>query len=443
MPDARAQHAVTGKRLRGCPDCGQFQIVPALAPGSVARCFRCGAVLRRVPRNSLQHGLILYVTALVLLAIACNTALIDVDTFGMRRSANLFSGPLGFGHHDYWGLAIVVGFMILAAPLLRVVLMTYVLLALCLPRPPAHLRIAFRDAERLRPWAMVDVFLLGLFVAYTELPGMIHVEIGIGLYALIALMLVLVVADVCVDNQAVWEAMEERGLTKVGDVHSMTTAGALACQCCGFVSARGPEARPHCPRCGVEIEEGKPDSIARTWALVLTAAMMYIPANLLPVLAFDQLGSGSPHTIIGGARELINAGMWPLAALVFLASIGVPCLKLVGLVVLLVAAQTGSLWQLRQRAALYRLVRAIGRWSMIDIFMESVLIGLVQFGSVVTISPGAGAVAFAGVVILTMLAAESFDPILMWSEAQRKRSIGALGSSVTPRAASESTSKPA
>jgi paraquat-inducible protein A len=98
---------------------------------------------------------------------------------------------------------------------------------------------------------------------------------------------------------------------------------------------------------------------------------------------------------------------------------------------------------LRQRAALYRLVRAIGRWSMIDIFMESVLIGLVQFGSVVTISPGAGAVAFAGVVILTMLAAESFDPILMWSEAQRKRPISALGSSVTPRAASESTSKPA
>ena len=436
--------AVTGQRLRSCPDCGQFQLLPALAPGSVARCFRCGAVLRRVARNSLQHGLTLYVTALVLLVIACNTALIEVDTFGMRRSANLLSGPLGFGDHNYWALAIVVGFMILAAPVLRVVLMTYVLLALCLKQPPAHLRVAFRDAERLRPWAMVDVFLLGLFVAYTELPSMIHVEIGVGLYAMIALMLVLVVADVCTDTQAVWEAMEQRGLTQVGQVHPMTAVGALACQCCGLVSARGRERRPHCLRCGVEIEEGKPDSIARTWALVLTAAMMYVPANVLPVLAFDQLGSGSPHTIIGGARELINAGMWPLAALVFLASIGVPCLKLAGLVLLLVAAQRGTLWQLRQRTALYRLVRAIGRWSMIDIFMESVLIGLVQFGSVVTISPGAGAVAFAGVVVLTMLAAESFDPVLMWSEAQRRRPGTALGPSVTARRASvESTSKPA
>src|SRR3954451_12799823 len=238
MQAARVSSAVTSKRLRGCPDCGQFQILPALTRGSVARCLRCGAVLRRVPRNSLQHGLILYLTALILLVIACNAALIEVNTFGMRRSANIFSGPLGFGHHDYWGVAIVVGFMILAAPMLRVLLMNYVLLALRLPHPPAHLRVAFRDAERLRPWAMVDVFLLGLFVAYAELPSMIHVEIGVGLYALIALMLVLVMADVSTDTQAVWEAMEQRGLTKVGDVHPMTTAGVLSCQSCGFVSVR-------------------------------------------------------------------------------------------------------------------------------------------------------------------------------------------------------------
>jgi len=150
---------------------------------------------------------------------------------------------------------------------------------------------------------------------------------------------------------------------------------------------------------------------------VVASTVLYVPANVLPVLAFVEFGSGEPHTIIGGARELLNAGMWPLALLVFLASIGVPCLKLVSLVLLLVTTQAGSSWQLRQRTILYRLVSAIGRWSMIDIFMASVLIALVQFGSVVTIDPGLGAVAFAGVVILTMFAAESFDPRLMWDAA--------------------------
>jgi len=419
MPEMAA--AAAGSRLRGCPDCGLFQLVPALVPGSVARCIRCRAVLRRFPRNSLQHGLILYVTALLLLCVAGRASLIEVDTFGMHRSATLLSGPLGFGHHDNWTLALVVGFMILVAPLLRLLLTTYVLIALHLPRQPRHLRVAFREAERLRPWAMVEVFLLGLFVAYTELPSMIHVEIGLGLYALIALMLVIVVADVCTDSQAVWEAIEPRGLTEAKNTGPVQVAGAIACDCCGFVSVPAVCSHPECPRCGVHIEERKPDSIARTWALVLTAAMMYVPANVLPVLAFDELGSGSPHTILGGARELINAGMWPLAALVFLASIGVPCLKLAGLVLLLLTVQTGAGWQLRQRTVLYRLVRAIGRWSMIDIFMESVLIGLVQFGSVVTISPGAGAVAFGAVVVLTMLAAECFDPRLMWTAAGHAR----------------------
>ncbi len=174
----------------------------------------------------------------------------------------------------------------------------------------------------------------------------------------------------------------------------------------------------HCPRCGSRLDERKPNSVSRTWALVAAAALLYVPANVLPVLAFIELGSGSPHTIIGGARELLNAGLWPLALLVFLASIGVPCLKVVGLVLLLVTTQIGSAWQLRQRTVLYRVVNTIGRWSMIDIFMESILIALVQFGAVVTIDPGLGAVAFAGVVILTMFAAESFDPRLMWDAAR-------------------------
>jgi paraquat-inducible protein A len=178
-----------------------------------------------------------------------------------------------------------------------------------------------------------------------------------------------------------------------------------------------PGAAPLCPRCGSRLHERKPNSIARTWALAIASAILYVPANVYPVLTVVQMGSGAPSTILGGVEELLAAGMYPLAALVFFASIMVPMLKLSGLVLMLTTTQAGWDGRLRDRTVLYRIVRAIGRWSMIDIFMESILVALVQFGSVVTIDPGVGAVAFAAVVILTMFAAETFDPRLMWDAA--------------------------
>ena len=138
-------------------------------------------------------------------------------------------------------------------------------------------------------------------------------------------------------------------------------------------------------------------AIARTWALVIAAAVLYVPANYYPVLTVVQLGAGSPSTIIGGVEELVSSGMYPLAALVFFASIAVPMMKLIGLSIMLITTQTGRAGWLRDRTRLYHAVRWIGRWSMIDIFMEALLGALVKFGNVVTIEPGIGAMAFCGV----------------------------------------------
>ena len=148
--------------------------------------------------------------------------------------------------------------------------------------------------------------------------------------------------------------------------------------------------------------------------------MLYIPANTYPVLTVVRLGAGQPSTILGGVRELVEAGMWPLAALVFFASVAVPVLKLVGLAILLITTHLGSGHSLNDRTVLYRIVDAVGRWSMIDIFMESILVALVQFGTLASVYPGPGAIAFAAVVILTMLASRSFDPRLMWDAARMR-----------------------
>jgi paraquat-inducible protein A len=177
----------------------------------------------------------------------------------------------------------------------------------------------------------------------------------------------------------------------------------------------------HCPRCGSALHARKPNSIARTWALLLAAAILYVPANLYPVMTVISLGQGTPDTILSGVEELAHAGMWPLALLVFFASITVPMLKLIGLTVMLISTQTRSHRRLRDRTVLYRIVEFVGRWSMIDVFMISILVGLVQLGNLATIEPGIGAVSFACVVILTMLAAESFDPRLMWDAVENRR----------------------
>jgi paraquat-inducible protein A len=172
-----------------------------------------------------------------------------------------------------------------------------------------------------------------------------------------------------------------------------------------------------CPRCGASLHDRKPDSIARSWALVIAALILYFPANFYPVMTVVSFGRGEPDTILGGVRHLIASGSWPLALLVFVASITVPVLKLLSLTVLLVTTQRRSRWRIRERTLLYRIIENVGRWSMIDIFMLSILVALVRLGSIASIEPGAGALSFAAVVVITMIAAMSFDPRLMWDGA--------------------------
>lgn len=190
-------------------------------------------------------------------------------------------------------------------------------------------------------------------------------------------------------------------------------AGLIICGECHRLHRRSA-AHLHCQRCGARLHARRPHSIARTWALLLAAAILYIPANLLPIMSVNFLGNGAPTTIMGGVIELIHAGMLPIASVVFIASILVPSFKLCGLVLLLYSVQRHQRLSPRQRILMYRFIEWIGRWSMLDIFVIAILVALVRFGNLASIEAGPGAAAFALVVVLTMLAATSFDPRLIW-----------------------------
>ncbi|WP_043307345.1 paraquat-inducible protein A [Pseudomonas sp. ML96] len=191
-------------------------------------------------------------------------------------------------------------------------------------------------------------------------------------------------------------------------------AGILLCGECHKLEYLREGEEQHCTRCGAHLHERRPNSIARTWALLITAAILYLPANMLPIMTVSMLGKGTPATIMEGVVELIHADMLPIALVVFVASILVPTFKLVGIALLLYSVQRRQPMSARQRILMYRFIEWIGRWSMLDIFVIAILVALVNFGNLASIEAGMGATAFCTVVILTMLAAVTFDPRLIW-----------------------------
>ena len=200
-------------------------------------------------------------------------------------------------------------------------------------------------------------------------------------------------------------------------VTTAAQAGLSPCRHCGTVWRDAAEG-DRCERCGTTLHARKPDSINRTWALLIAAAVMYLPANLLPVMITRSIFGTQSDTILSGIIFFWISGSYGIAAIIFVASFLVPLFKLAALFVLLVTARNRSEWRRGDRARLYHVIEIIGRWSMLDVFVVSLLTGLVQIHGFAEITAGLGIAAFASVVVLTMLASLSFDPKLSWDDAE-------------------------
>ena len=197
----------------------------------------------------------------------------------------------------------------------------------------------------------------------------------------------------------------------------------VSCHSCHLLSRAPSPKDAHaalCPRCGASLHQRKPNSIARTWALVLAALIFYIPANVLPITMTTSMGKVQADTIISGVIYFMVSGSWHIALVILIASICVPLLKILALSYLLISVQRKSDWRPHDRTRLYRITEAVGRWSMLDIFVITILVALVKLRSLATIEAGPAAVFFAAVVVITMLAAMSFDPRLIWDEREQR-----------------------
>jgi paraquat-inducible protein A len=391
--------------LIGCADCGRVQRVPPSERDVVPECACCGHQFAPPTRGNFAASLAYAIAALLLLLPPFLSPLMTITSFGISRHDWFPSGVEAMWDDGFGSLATLVFLFSIVFPFLYLVLIVWVLALLQLGATASVGRI-YRYGGWLRPWLMIEVYLVGCCVAYTRLEQVGTVTIGFGGWCLIGACLAWILLALKLDHRMIWDALP-------GPPPPPPGTPAMSCLTCELlVDARLENSR--CPRCGAHLWKRKPDSFRRTTALVLTGYLLYLPANLLPVLTIDRFGRQTPSTILGGVHELITNNLWPLAIVVFTASIVVPLMKLLGLTLMLVLTKLRSTRWLLFRTRLYRLIDMIGRWSNIDLFMISLLVALVQFGNLTTVRPQPGAIAFAAVVVITMIASRCFDTRLMW-----------------------------
>ncbi len=395
-----------------CHHCGTLHGVRRLPFGVTASCRTCGAVLYRERRSSVERALALTLAAAVLFVVAHAFPFLTFSMEGSTRSGTILGSAAALWADDSWALAVVVVMLVTVIPLGKLGLELWVLLPLWKGRvAPGTFRL-FAFADKSKTWAMTEVYLLAVLVAYVKLSDLASITVGPALWAFAGLILCLAAADNILDRRAVWWRLQPQNTMRALGRPNRVVA---ACHTCDQVVALPDDGHGYrCPRCTAVLHARKPRALARSWALLLAAAVLYVPANILPVMTVTSFGRAQADTILSGVIALVEAGMLPVALLVFFASVTVPLLKLVGLGFLLVSVQLGWTGKRRDRTRLYRIIEQVGRWSMIDIFMIAILAVLVDLGEIARIEPGPGALAFAAVVVLTMLAARAFEPRLIW-----------------------------
>lgn len=387
-----------------------MQLLPTPAPGQKAECARCAKVLAGSVTGRIGAPLALAIAALILLVPATVAPLMVVTAHGASRESGLPMTATAMWHDGFPSLGVLIGLFGIALPFLFLVLLVWVLASLQYGlRSPVG--PVFRWVKHLRPWVMTEVYLVGCYVSYSRIKGVSTVTVGAGGWSLVAAALILLVALTQLDERTVWEMLRPT---------APSSGRLIGCTVCDLIIGEH-EVDQHCPRCRAELHHRKPRSVQRTLALMLTGYMLYIPANTLPVLTTVQFGREEHNTILSGVLELIRNDLWPLAVIVFTASIVLPLVKLFGLTWMLLATRFGWRAGVVARTRLYRSIDTVGRWSNIDIFSVSVLVALLQFGSLTAVHAGAGLVAFAAVVIITMLATMAFDPRLMWDAMMERR----------------------
>ncbi len=393
-----------------------------LAVGEASCCPRCGHTLsRHLPeqeRRPIAYGF----AAIIMFVLSNAFTFMSFSAKGVGQEMTFLQCITTLVDQGYLFLGAVLSLTLIGLPLVYMGSIMLVLWRLDKDLHSNALRSLGRLLCRIKPWLMVDVFLIGVLISLVKLMGMADIKMGLSFWAFVGYTLLLIKMISSLDRMWLWQRLfgpsQPHGVTVDDDEASAMSAGLVGCHICGALSEAGADS---CKRCGEHLHSRKPGGLNRTWALLFTSIILYVPANLYPIMDTVFLGDDSPSTILGGVLVLWAMGSYPIAAVIFFASVVVPLVKILALLWLCYMVQRGQGTSPLGKLKLYRMTEFVGRWSMIDVFVVAILAGLIRLDNLMTIYPGPAAVAFAGVVLVTMVAAMSFDSRLIWDLQQGER----------------------
>lgn len=372
-----------------CTECNLIVSLPTLSTCQKALCPRCGGLLSVNYPNAFSRILAFAMSAFIFLTLALSFDFISLQFQGQIYTISLLNTYSILLMQNYRIIAFLLLITVIILPIVVIFCLLYLFIPISKGYYPYKGHQIAKAVFMLLPWSMAEIFLIGVLVSLIKISATANVILGLSFYAYILFAISFIASIQYIDKYQLTVALNALHNKKNNTLPTTSTN-----------------------------KTSSTFSIQKTWALLITSFLLYFPANLLPIMTTRSFGKEELNTILGGVVVLWQSRSYPTAIIIFIASIVVPIVKFILLSWLNYSVQTHSNQFQLHRTQLYRFTEFIGRWSMIDIFAVAILTSLIQLGPAMSIHPGHAAVAFCGVVILTMLAAITFDPTLIWKESQ-------------------------